>query len=302
MLPPIIDSHVHWRDPINPYEALSDTVDENGNRGGAEVQPYLPEDYRADAADVDVVGVVHIEAEWSKADPVGETRWLHGLATGRKTTGLPLVVMGFCDLSKPVSEVEGILDAHAAMPLTRGIRHILNRVEGNPALCWADREYLDDETWRAGYGLLGKYGLDFDLMCFGHQLEPFAKLAALHPDIPVHLEHAALPWDHSDEGREVWRKGMKALAALPHADVKISGLGNTVPNWTTQSIRDYVLEAIDIFGTDRVSFASNFPTDKQFSDMSTIWRAFDEITASFTWNERKALFAGNAHRLYRFSK
>ena len=299
MLPPIVDSHVHWRDPrANLYEALSDAVDEAGNRTSGDAQTYLPADYLADAAGCGIVGAVHVEAEWSKSDPAGETRWLHDLVRTNATGGLPIVVVGFCDLSR--ADSDRVLEAHAALPLTRGVRQILNRIEGIPALCWTDREYLEDALWRRNYGLLARHGLDFDLMCFAHQLAPFARLAADHPDIPVHLEHAALPWDHSENGRAAWRKGLHALAALPHADVKISGLGNTMPDWSEDGIRSYVLETIDIFGVARVSFASNFPTDCQFSDMTTIWRAFDRLTSDFSANERAAMFGGNAFRRYRF--
>ncbi|MEP3279425.1 MAG: amidohydrolase family protein [Stappiaceae bacterium] len=301
MLPSIIDAHVHWRDPENnPYEALSDATDEDGNRSGSEARPYLPADYLADATGFDIAGIVHIEAEWTQADPVGETRWLHALVHDNRTGGLPVGIVGFADLS--TDNVEPILEAHAEGTLTRGIRQILNRVEGQPHLCWANREYLEDPLWQRNYALLARHGLDFDLMCFGHQMKPFAALAARHPDIPVHLEHAGLPWDHSAAGRTIWRNGMRALAALDHADVKISGLGNTVPDWNENKIRDYVLETIDIFGVERVSFASNFPTDKQFSDMPAIWNAFDRITSAFTGEERDALFAGNARRIYRIEQ
>ena len=152
----------------------------------------------------------------------------------------------------------------------------------------------------SNYGLLARYQLDFDAMCFAHQMESLAGLAAEHPDVPVHLEHAGLPWDHNEEGRAAWRKGISALAALPHVDVKISGLGNTIPHWTTETIRRYVLETIDAFGPTRVSFASNFPTDRAFSDMNAIWTAFDRITEQFSEAERRDMFAGNAHRAYRF--
>ncbi len=300
MLPSVIDAHIHWRDPENhPYESLSDGVDEDGERTGAQAETYLPASYLADMAGVDVAGVVHIEAEWTKADPVGETRWLHGLAEQDRAEGLPLVIVAHADLASDA--VEPVLEGHAAMPLTRGIRQMLCRVDGRPDLCWADQDYIDLPQWRANYALLAKYGLDFDLMCFAHQMQSFAKLAAVHPDIPVHVEHAGLPWDHSEQGRLAWRTGLKALAELDHVDIKISGFGNTVPNWTTQKIRDYVLQTIEIFGTSRVSFASNAPTDLQFGPISEIWDAFDTITRDFSVDERAAMFAGNARRAYRMS-
>ena len=38
---------------------------------------YMPEDYRRDASkDHNVLMTVHCEAEWDRADQVGETRWI----------------------------------------------------------------------------------------------------------------------------------------------------------------------------------------------------------------------------------
>ena len=92
---------------------------------------------------------------------------------------------------------------------------------------------------------------------------------------------------------------MRALAACPNVAVKISGLGMVDHHWTVESIRPFVLETIDLFGTARCLFASNFPVDKLFSDYASAWRAFDSITADFSASERTALFHDNAVRLYR---
>jgi predicted TIM-barrel fold metal-dependent hydrolase len=110
-----------------------------------------------------------------------------------------------------------------------------------------------------------------------------------------------MPYDHTQSGVAAWREGMRALAAAPNVVCKVSGLGNTVPKWTEESIRPYVLEAIDIFGIDRCMFASNFPTDGAFSTMRAVWEAFFSIAKSFTAEERDKLFAANAIRHYRLA-
>jgi len=46
-------------------------------------------------------------------------------------------------------------------------------------------------------------------------------------------------------------------------------------------------------------FASNFPTDKLFTPMETIWQAFLSITADFSQDEKDQMFADNAIRHYR---
>ncbi len=84
-----------------------------------------------------------------------------------------------------------------------------------------------------------------------------------------------MPHDFSDEGQEQWIKGMKALIMHSNVDIKISGLGNIIDNWTIELIRPWVLDATEIFDTHRVMFASNFPTDSKFSSFNKIHKAFD---------------------------
>jgi predicted TIM-barrel fold metal-dependent hydrolase len=107
----------------------------------------------------------------------------------------------------------------------------------------------------------------------------------------------AIPGD--EDGWGVWRRGMAALAALPHVAVKISGMGFTWRPWDADQARPYVLETIDLFGAERAMFASNFPTDKLFGSFDQHLGAYDAITADFSDSERAALFAGNANRIYR---
>jgi predicted TIM-barrel fold metal-dependent hydrolase len=70
-------------------------------------------------------------------------------------------------------------------------------------------------------------------------------------------------------------------------------------NWTTDSIKPFVLDAIDAFGTKRCMFASNFPVDKLFSTYDDVFNAFKTITRNFSDDERRALFHDNAERVYR---
>jgi predicted TIM-barrel fold metal-dependent hydrolase len=126
-----------------------------------------------------------------------------------------------------------------------------------------------------------------------------ARLAGDYPDIPLIVNHTGMPRDRDPAGLEVWRQGMRQLAERPNVSVKVSGLGMSEPNWTADSIRPLVLETIDIFGTDRSMFASNFPVDRAFSSFDVLYDAFKSITAGFSDSERRALFHDNAERIYR---
>jgi predicted TIM-barrel fold metal-dependent hydrolase len=61
-----------------------------------------------------------------------------------------------------------------------------------------------------------------------------------------------------------------------------------------------VLEAIEIFGTDRCMFASNYPVDQlQGFDIPTLYGHFVEWTKNLPATGRAALFHDTAVRAYR---
>jgi predicted TIM-barrel fold metal-dependent hydrolase len=70
-------------------------------------------------------------------------------------------------------------------------------------------------------------------------------------------------------------------------------------DWTVERLRPLILETLDVFGTQRCMFASDFPTDKLYAGFAPQMDAYDQITLHFSDDERRALFAGNAERLYR---
>jgi len=57
--------------------------------------------------------------------------------------------------------------------------------------------------------------------------------------------------------------------------------------------------ASDVFGPTRCMFASNFPVDRLHAGDGALWRAYAAIVAGAGEDERDALFAGTAMRVYR---
>lgn len=292
--PPFVDAHVHlWDLSHIRYPWLMPPFAEDGPNGSVEpiARDYRLDDYLADARGWDVRGIVHVDAGANPADALKETDWLQAMADAR---GMPNAIVAFAALDDP--EVEALLAAHAERRSVRGIRHIVNW-HPDPVRTYTPRDVTGDEAWAAGFALLGKYGLSFDLQAYPGQFAGLAPLLERHPDVPVMVNHAGMMVGES--GREEWRAGMRALAAIPHVAVKISGIGFAFRPWTIEQMRSYVLETIELFGTDRAMFASDFPTDKLFGGFDQHLDAYNAIVADFSDDERRALFAGNANRLYR---
>ncbi|ESQ88698.1 amidohydrolase family protein [Asticcacaulis benevestitus] len=298
-----VDAHVHlWQLAKSDrtglrYPWLTPPFTDDGPNGSVEAiaSDYTLNDYFADAAGYPVEKIVHIDAGAHPDDALNETKWLQSLAdAGRK----PNAIVAFAALNR--LDIEPLLAAHAEHGNVRGIRHILNW-HADPTRTYTPRNLLDDDAFDYGYGLLSKYRLSFDLQIYPGQMKQAAALAAKHPDVPVILNHMGMPVPDQHGGFDLteWRSGLAVLAALPHAAVKISGMGFVDRRWTTQTVRPLILQTIETFGPERCAFASDFPTDKLFNTYRRALDAYDEITKDFSADERDSLFAGTAERLYR---
>jgi predicted TIM-barrel fold metal-dependent hydrolase len=124
-------------------------------------------------------------------------------------------------------------------------------------------------------------------------------LARRNPETLVIINHAGMPVDRDEAGVRGWRDGLRTLAKADNVVAKISGLGMVDHGWTADSIRPFVLDTIEAFGTERAMFGSNFPVDKLYSSFDTLYGAFESIVSGFSEPEQDRLFRANAERWYR---
>lgn len=291
-----VDAHIHlWDLKHIRYPWLTGPFSSDGPNGSVEpiAKNYLIEDYLEDAKAYEPLAAVHIDAGAHPDDALKETRWLQAMAD---ESGFPQAIVAYAPLHE--ATVEALLVEHSRHKNVRGIRQIVNW-HPDARLTYTPRNYLEDPQWEQGLALLGKYNLSFDLQIYPLQMQQAAKIGGRYDHIPLMLNHAGMPINDGSDYQEIWLNGLKALCALPHAYVKLSGFGLARRDWTVDNIRSWVLRVIDLFGPKRVMFASDFPTDKLFSDFNRVLGAFDAITADFTPQERDDLFAANALRHYR---
>jgi len=293
----IVDAHHHlWDLDRNYYPWLSDHPEKDfflGDYSGLK-HNFLPEDYRRETAGYDVVATVHVEAEWDRNAQVAETRWLHEVA---EKSGMPNAVVGHAWLAN--DNCEEVLAGHAAFPLMRGIRS--KPVTAlRPDLVEPGRPgTMQDPKWLAGFALLQKYGLTYDLRVPFWHLHEAAEVAARYPETPMVLNHTGFPWDRSEEGLAAWREEMRIIAKAPQVSLKISELGLRDAPWTLESNRRVVLDAIEIFGIERCMFASNLPVAGLRASFTTIVEGIRQIVSGFSDDEQQGLFSRNAARFYR---
>ena len=297
LVQPFIDAHQHfWDLERNPYPWLQDKEPIPFRYGdySALKRNYLPADLARDTAGFAPVKTVHIEAEWDRASPVEETKWLTALSA---ETRRPTACVAHATLDR--ADVEEVLAAQANYPLVRGIRHkpvtSASRAEARRGL----QGSMDDERWRKGFALLERHRFSFDLQAPWWNLEQAADLARDFPAIHIILNHTGLPADRSAEGLAGWRRAMERVARWPNAAVKISGLGQRDRPWTQEANVPIIRNTIEIFGADRCMFASNFPVDSLAASYKTLLEGFTAAIADHTPAQRQMLLHDNAQRIYR---
>lgn len=295
----ILDAHHHfWDLEAAHYPWLDDVVDPHfflGDYAPLRVHRRLPEDFRRATAGLNVVATVHCEAERSRDDQVGETRWLHGL---HETTGWPSAIVGHVWFDDP--ECGRLLAEHrAASPLLRGIRSKPVTSSSPGTMRRGDPRSMQDPRWLRGFELLERHGLSWDLRVPYWHLPEAAEVARSFPDTPIVLNHTGFPWDRSAQGLDQWRDAMHVIAAQPNVWLKVSELGLKDAPWTVASNRSVVRDAISIFGIQRCMFASNWPVCELRVSYGDLIHSLCEILSDLDDEDRDLFFYQNASKFYR---
>src|ERR1043165_6179594 len=79
-------------------------------------RPYLPDDYRKDAAGHAVCETVYVETEWDPNTPLDETSYASGLSARYR---LPNAIVGQAWLNR--DDAAAVIAGQAAFPLVRSI-------------------------------------------------------------------------------------------------------------------------------------------------------------------------------------
>jgi L-fuconolactonase len=143
-------------------------------------------------------------------------------------------------------------------------------------------------------------------------------LARAFPDTPVILDHVGTPLGNASyQGKRelrfpIWRDNMSKLAELPHVSVKLGGLAMPFCNFPSflqsppaasgqlaAEWKPYIETCIELFGTQRCMFESNFPVDLGSCTYPVLWNAFKVLAQNYSAAEKTALFSGTARKVYR---
>ncbi|MFJ1646774.1 amidohydrolase family protein [Streptomyces sp. NPDC088258] len=201
-------------------------------------------------------------------------------------------VVGWTDLTAP--DVAGTLAALRALPGGHRLVGVRHPVQGE-----RDPEWLLRPEVLRGLRAVAGAGLAYDLLVRPHQLPAAVRAARLLPGLTFVLDHLGKP-PVAAGPPEPWAGDFRALAAEPNTVCKLSGLVTEAAwgSWTARGLRPWADVALDAFGPGRLMFGSDWPVCLLAAPYGAVLGAARTLTDGLSADERGAVFAGTARRVY----
>lgn len=272
----IIDAHHHlWRYSREEYGWIDETM-------ALLRRDFLPPDLSVEMRAAGVEGTIAVQARQT----IEETRWLLDLADQHEVIR---GVVGWAPIAS--GEFLTILEEFKDRPKLKGLRHV---VQAEP-----DENYLLREDFNRGIGMLRGHGLVYEVLIYERHLPQTIGFVDRHPDQAFVLDHIAKPRIR-ERVLEPWAGQMRDLARRKNVSCKLSGMVTEADwnEWTLEGLRPYLDVAVKAFGPQRLLVGSDWPVCLVACGYGRWFGVLKEYFAGFSTEEREAVFAGNAARLY----
>ena len=267
-----IDAHLHfWRPSCNfDNRPIADNAFYRRDFLPADVMPDL------DACNID--GAILVQT----APQVEETDWLIEVAVDEPRM---LGVTAWVDLDAGPCD----FGALRARPKVVGIRAQLRRV--------ADASFVTRPTVVANLAAALRSGLNVTILAESRHYGAVADTLARLPDGPVSVNHLGLPF--ADVDREAWRRAMRTFQGRKDLFMQLSGLPFlNGDRWRDPASLSLLDEALDLFGPERLLFASDYPMLLRFATYREWVSAVEDFFARrrLRADEIADIFGANALR------
>src|SRR5262249_41120476 len=279
----VVDAHQHfWT--YGSYQ--TSWMDERPYAGDCKLDPlrrsFQPDDLMPELKPAGVHFTVAIEA----ADGLAENDAL--LANAHAHSWIAGVV-GWVPLGRP-SDAERMLESRGSEPALVGIRHLIN-IEPDPD--WIMRP----EVVR-GLDVLAAHDLTFDYVgILPRHLEHVPFIARRVPDLRIVIDHLGKPPIAAGE-LEPWLSLLACAAKMPNVFAKISGLDCGTDNWSAAEIAPYIERALELFGSERLMFGSDWPVANIRGGYGKVWRETNLVLGQFSRDERDRILGRTAMEFY----
>lgn len=269
----IIDAHQHFWTADYPWLADPALVHIRRNYDMSDLRPLMQ------AAGVDRTVLV----EAGRCDAAETTSFLRLASMTPEIAG----VVGWASLTS--DSLAASLDLHRAGPGGHLLVGIRDQVQG------FDDDFLDGVAARRGLATVASAGLVNELVVRPAQLPSVARAAA---DLPLSLfvlDHLGKPPVAAGDWKG-WRELIAPVAAQPNVVAKVSGLVAEAnwQTWTAADLRPFVEIAVELFGTSRLMYGSDWPV----LEVAATYAQVKDVLADLLGGLLPEVFGGTAIRTY----
>ncbi|GAA0675329.1 L-fuconolactonase [Sphingomonas insulae] len=244
---------------------------------------FLPRDLDGER---DALGIAATVAVQSQPDDL-DTAWLLDLAA--RTPSIAAVV-GWVDLR--AADAPAQIARLARNPKLRGLRPMLQNL---PA------EWIEQPAAAPALLAMVEHDLVFDALIRPHHLPAIGRIAATYPTLRIVVDHGGKP-AIAQRSHEPWARDLAALGRLPNVACKLSGLVTEAePGWAVDDLRPYAEHVLDVFGSSRTLWGSDWPVLLLAGSYAEWARASDDLLSSLDADDRACVLGDTARNVYRIS-
>ena len=199
-------------------------------------------------------------------------------------------VVGWVDLR--ANQVEERLLHYKGINKMKGFRHIIHDEH--------DVDFMLRPDFMRGIGLLNQYGFTYDILIYPKHLMNTLNLVRRFPDQSFVIDHMAKPIIRENK-IENWKKELEAVATCENVYCKVSGMVTEAKwnSWHKDDFTPYLDAVVEMFGTDRLIYGSDWPVCKLSSTYEDMFGIITSYFSKFTPSEQEKVFGGNATWFYK---
>ena len=270
-----IDAHQHfWKYHVEKHSWIDDSM-------AVIRKDFLPAKLEPVLLHNNIDGCIAIQADQTE----DETDFLLQLAA---ENSFIKGIVGWVDLR--AADIKERLQYYKQINAVKGFRHVLQGEE--PA-------FMLHPDFINGIASLKEFNFTYDILVFPNHLKAVLKLVKKFPDQPFVIDHLAKPYIKAGLIDE-WKKDMELLASFSNVYCKISGIVTEADfqNWKHTNFTPYLDEVVNLFGTKRIMFGSDWPVCLVAASYEKMLGIVKDYFASFSLTEQQDFFGNNAATFY----
>ena len=280
---PVVDAHQHLWDLtkvrlnwVKPDDPLNHS--------------FTPAEYAGATHGLGIVKSVYMEVDVVDADLQKEADYVLDLIKSKSSPTVAAVLGGRPNKGEAFRTY---VNQFKGSPYVKGLRQVVHTEHTPPG-------YSTTKEFIAGVRHLGEIGLRWDICIRPADLPDAAKLVSECPHTRFILDHCGNAPILDAKKMEQWKKDIATVAEHKNVVGKVSGIIASVKKgaWSVDQLAPAVNHTIEVFGPDRVMWASDWPVCTLGAALREWVAAAKEIVHDRPAEQQRKLFHDNAVRFY----